>query len=245
MTKNSNKAKKMEKNEITYNRMLIVFFSLFAVIFGITSSNQTAARADAMRNYIAPAIIIISLLAAVLSIVLYFVRKKKGINKDAVLSCSFICIFFLWLTSIFTLYFFASQMRLIVYAIVTAGVYFIYCFFPVEFFSFSAFTAIGAVMLSLANSTTRVIHYVIAAAVIIYSLCGVLVALLGKNKRISLGKLVLFDKKFKAYPFYIIAGMLIAGAVLSFFLANGLFYSLVVIFVVYMLFTVANTLKLM
>ncbi len=242
MTKNSNK---IEKNEITYYRMLLVFFALFAVIFGVTSVNQTAARADAMRNYLAPAIILISLLAALLSIVLWFVRKKKGTNKISTLSCPFVCVFFLWLASIFTLYFFVSQMRLIIYAIVTAGVYFIYCFFPAEFFNFSAFTAIGAVLLSLANSSTRVAHYVIAAVVIVYSLAGVLVALVGKNKSVSVGKLVLFDKRFKAYPFYIIAGMLIAGAVLSFFLANGLFYSLVVIFVVYMLFTVANTLKLM
>ena len=63
--------------------------------------------------------------------------------------------------------------------------------------------------------------------------------------KVGKSKMSLTDGSFKAYPFCIAAGIVLAGMILSFFIGGAAFYSLIVLFAYYLVFTIVNTIKMM
>lgn len=245
--KNINKA---TRSEILYYRMLILFAVLAFEIFGFFYATQTADRTDALRIYVAPIMALIFGALGICFFVLYLVRFKKGTNElYKVFSSGFATTLFLWIASAFALYFSFSEKRLIAYIVVSAAVFFIYYLYDREFFLFSLFTAIGGGLLSMLNYATVIRHYVVFALIAILCTICFVITVMGKNKKveIKMGKssILIFDKSYKAYPFYVSAGILLAGVILTFLLPNSLLYSLIVLFGYYLASTVVKTIQMM
>ncbi|MBQ8005177.1 MAG: hypothetical protein IJ303_02565 [Clostridia bacterium] len=246
MTKKNKNVNKIEKSEIQYYRMLVVLAALIAVIFSVTY--LTDWNHEAFQLKVAP---ISAAVLAILSIgasVLFAIKKAHGANEEySVFSSGYLVTISLWLTSIFAFYSISASKKLMAYVIVTAALYFIYNLFSREFFVFSLYNALGAGFLVLINSATFVSHIVFSVLVVAVSAFFVSVVLTKKAFELKLGKLSISvtDGKYKAYPFCISAGIMLAGVVLSFLYASMAFYTLIVLFVYYLIFTIVNTVKMM
>ena len=248
----ANKAKdtKIQRSEVLYYRMLVVLAALIAVIFSITYFTGTAEDYNSFLLNVAPVIAIVFAVLCIPAIIFFAVCRKRGKDeKNKVFSSGYLLSLVLWLTSIFALYGRISSKSSIAYIVVTAALYFVYYLFNREFFVFSLYAAVGAGILMMIHSSTRPEHIIAAILAVIVSIAAVLLVIGDKKKpvEIKLGKakLKITDGTFKAYPFIVSAAILIAGAVLSFFFADMAFYSLIVLFACYLVFTIVNTVKMM
>lgn len=241
---------KIERSEVLYYRMLVVLAALIAVIFSITYLTRTAEGYNNFLLNVAPAVALVFAVLCIPALIFFFILRKKGKDeRTKVLSSGYLLSLSLWLTSIFTLYGKLSSKSVIAYIVVTAALYFVYYLFNREFFVFSLYSAIGAGILLALHSSTRAEQIISAVLALIVSLGVVLLLVKDKKKpvEIRIGKSVvkITDGKFKMYPFAVSAAVIIVGAILSFFMADAAFYSLVVLFACYLVFTIVNTVKMM
>lgn len=245
-----NNTNKITRAEIVYYRLLMLFAFFAAEIFGIIFASQTAERDDVLRNYIAPAIILVFGGLGIVFLCLHIKRIFKGVNELLkTFSSGFVSCVALWISSVFSCYFFFSEKRLIAYIVVSAALFFIFYLFDREFFTFSIFTAIGAALLSILNFATTIQRYVIIALIAVLCVALVVITVVAKNKKVSFkignSEFVIFDKTYKPAPFYISAGIILAGVLLSILLFDSLIYSLMLLFAYYLVFTVIKTIKMM
>lgn len=241
---------KIQKSEVLYYRMLIVLAALIAVIFSITYLTRTAEDYNSFVLNISPILALVFAVLCIPAIVFYAICRKNG--KDGshkVLSSGYILTLVAWLTSIFALYGRISSMTVMVYIVVTAALYFIYYLFDREFFFYSFYAAVGAAVLMAMKSSTRAEHLVFSVVAVALSTLAPLIAVRDRKKplEIKLGKSTfqLIDGGYKAYPFLVSAAILLLGTLLSFFFADAEFYSLIVLFACYLVFTIVNTVKMM
>ena len=249
MAKKANEVK-IKRTEVLYYRMLIVLAALIAVIFSITYFTATVEGANTFKLSTAPVVALVFAILSIPAIVFFVVQRVRGKDeKCSVFSSGYLLIIALWLTSVFALYSSLTSKKLIAYIIVTAALYFVNYLFNREFFVFSLYSAIGAGLLIIINASTRPVHIACSVLVVIFSALAVALVISDKKKPFSLkigkSKIALTDGTFKAYPFCIAAGIMLAGVILSFFSASMAFYSLVVLFACYLVFTVVNTVKMM
>lgn len=241
---------KIQRSEVLYYRMLVVLAALIAVIFSITYLTGTAEDYNNFVLNVSPVIAIVLAVLCIPAIIFFAVCKRKGKNeKNRVFSSGYLLTLALWLTSVFALYGRLSSRAVIAYIVVTAALYFVYYLFNREFFVFSLYAAVCAGILLIINSATRLEHIIAIVFAVIVSALVILLFAAGKNKpavvKIGRYSLKITDGTFKSYPFIISAAILLIGAVLSFFIANAAFYSLIVLFACYLVFTIVNTVKMM
>ena len=241
---------KIKRSEALYYRMLVVLVALIAVIFSITYVTRTAEGSNSFALSGAPITAIVFAALCVPAVIFYAVCRKKGVNeRNRVFSSGYLLALVLWLTSIFALYVPLSSKAAMAYIIITAALYYIYYIFKREFFVFSLYASLGAALLLSINSAGKVEH--IISAVLAFVISAVVVFVVGADKKkpfeLKLGKktVEITDGSFKVYPFAGLAAIIVLGSVLSFFLANAAFYSLVVLFAAYLVFTIVNTVKMM
>ncbi len=241
---------KIKRSEVLYYRMLIVLAALIAVIFSITYVTRTAEGSNSFVLSGAPVTAIVFAALCVPAVVFYAVCRTKGVNeRNRVFSSGYLLALALWLTSIFALYGPLSSKAAMAYIIITAALYYIYYIFNHEFFVFSLYASLGAALLLSINSAGKIEH-IISAVIALAISVAVVLAVVGDKKKpfeIKLGKnsVKITDGTFKFYPFAVLAAIIVLGSVLSFFLANAAFYSLVVLFAAYLVFTIVNTVKMM
>ncbi len=241
---------KIKRSEVLYYRMLIVLAALIAVIFSITYATRTAEGSNSFILTGAPIAALVFAALCLPAIVFFIVCRKKGINeRNRVLSSGYLLGLALWLTSIFALYGPLSTKAAMAYIIVTAALYYIYYIFKHEFFVFSLYASIGAALLLSINSAGNIEHIISAALALVLSAAVIFAVARDKKKplAIKLGKndVKITDGSFKLYPFATLALVIVLGSVLSFFMANAAFYSLIVLFAAYLVFTIVNTVKMM
>lgn len=241
---------KIKRSDVLYYRMLIVLAALIAVIFSITYVTRTAEGSNSFVLSGAPITAIVFAGLCVPAVIFYAVCRKKGINeRNRVFSSGYLLVLTLWLTSVFALYGPLSSKAAMAYIIITVALYYIYYIFKYEFFAFSLYASLGAALLLSINSASKLEHVI--SAVLAFVLSAVVVFVVARDKKkpveLKLGKnsIKITDGSFKIYPFAVLAGIIVLGSVLSFFLANAAFYSLIVLFVAYLVFTIVNTVKMM
>ncbi len=241
---------KIKRTEVLYYRMLIVLVALITVVFSVTYLTSDVDGANKFKLETAPLVATVLAVLCVPAVVYYVVsRIKCRDERCSVLSSGYILTLVLWLTSVFALYGKLTDEKRIAYVIVTAALYFVYYLFNREFFIFSLYSAIGAALLVFLNSSTRIMHFVYSALLVLLCALVVTLVLADRKKPVSLkigkSKLKITDGKFKAYPFCIAAGIMLAGMILSFFSTTAAFYSIVALFACYLVFTVVNTVRMM
>lgn len=241
---------KIKRSEVLYYRMLIVLAVLIAVIFSITYVTRTAEGSNSFALSGAPITAVVFAALCVPAVIFYAVCRKKGVNeRNRVFSSGYLLGLLIWLTSIFALYIPLSSRVAMAYIIITAALYYIYYIFKYEFFVFSLYASLGAALLLSINSAGKIEHIISAVLAVLISAAMVYAVAAGKKKpfEIKLGKksVKITDGSFTVYPFAVLAGIIVLGSVLSFFLANAAFYSLVVLFASYLVFTIVNTVKMM
>lgn len=246
--KNEKKSIKIPRTEVVYYRMLITLTVLITVIFSIVSLTDTAEGYNNFLLNVAPKTAIISAIVCVPLLVFFIICKARKIDeKNWVISSSYLLLVAIWVTSVFGLYGFLSSKTSMAYIVVTAALYFVYYLFDREFFVYSLYSALGAAALLSINSASQTEH--IISAVAAFVLTGVvLYFVFSKGKKPSkAGKKLAKNmvKEIKPAPFLVSAAVLVLGTVLSFFFAGVSFYSLVVLFAVYLIFTIVNTVKMM
>lgn len=240
------RTEKNKRTDVLYYRMLVVLAALIAVIFCITGMTRTANAKNEFTLTVAPIISIVFACLSVAALAFFIVRRVKKTDETyKILSGGFLTALMLWLTAIFALYSRISERKLIVFIVVTAALYFIYYLYSKEFFVFSLVSALGAALFAAMNSASRTEHIVLAVLTVLLAAVSTVLVLVGQKKAVKIGKFTLFDKKFKTYPFCISSGIMIAGTILGFFMSAGTFYTLVVLFVYYLIFTVISTIKMM
>lgn len=240
MSKKNNTAK-MKRSEILYYRMLTVVVALFAVITGIQYISKRSEP-----NSIFPLIMAICFaVLAVASIVVAVILRRKNKKEFAVLDCPFLAGMFTCLAGTFALLWLnaASPRRLILYVTICALIYLIWCLFDRETFSFSVYTLVGGVVLSLLRKALITEKIIVIVFLILYAVAAVVITIAGKKKDVKLFGYTIFGKSFKAYPYYISAGILIAGIVTNHFIAGGVIYGLVLLGIYFMVYTVVNALS--
>lgn len=240
------RAEKMKRTDILYYRMIAVLVALVCVTFCMTGLTRTADLKNRFTLTVAP---IISLVFAVLFVasVVYFAvcRAKKLDETYVVFSSGFLSTVSLWLTAVFGLYGRIGEKKLIVFIIVTAALYFIFYLYAREFFMFSLVSALGAALFAEMYSALRLEHIIFALLSLAVGVLCVLLAVSGQKRPVKIRNFVLFDKSMKIYPFCISSGIIIAGTVSSFIFSGGAFYSLIVLFAFYLVYTVVSTVKMM
>ncbi len=250
MTKKENKSIKIPRSEVVYYRMLITLAVLITVIFTIVSLTDTAEGYNSFLLNIAPKTAVISAIACVPLLAFFIICKARRVDdKQWVVSSGYLLSVALWVTSVFGLYGFLSSRTSMAYIVVTAALYFVYYLFDREFFIYSLYSALGAAALVSINSASTVEH--IISAVLAFVLTGAVLYFVfskaEKPAKAKSGKKAAKRsvKGFKPAPFLVSAAVLLVGTVLSFFFAGVSFYSLVVLFAVYLIFTIVNTVKMM
>ena len=240
MSKKGN-AVRMKRSEILYYRMLTVAVVLFAVITGIQYISKSPDPNSPFALILAGCFAVL----AVASVVVALIFKKKNKKEFAVLDCPFLAGIFTCLAVTFAALWFnaVSPRRLILYVAICALIYLVYCLFDREMFSFSVYTLIGGVLLSTLRVATVTEKTVTVIILGIYAAAAVVLTLVGRGRDIKIGKQLIFGKRFRAYPYYISAGIMIAGVVTSYFIAGSVIYSLAVLGVYYMVYAVVNALS--
>ena len=241
---------KIKRTETLYYRMLIVLAALIAVVFSITYFTGSPDESNNFTVNIAPKIALGLGVLCIPALIFFFVKRAHGADERmSVLSSSYILVLAVWLTSIYAFYTHITSIKLVAYILVTSALYFIYYLFSREFFVFSLYTAIGAGLLVLINSSLVVSHIVLSVLIALVSALAIMLVMTDRKKpvivKIGKSKFSLTDGTFKLYPFCISAGIMLAGVILSFVFGSMAFYSLIVLFVYYLTFTVINTVKMM
>ncbi len=232
---------KMKKSEILYYRMLTVVVALFAVISSIQYAHGKMMLKPVFALVLMIGFGVLAVGAAVWAI-LEASKKKKTMRVFGLpfLSGLFLCLAGafagLWSGGV-------SSRRLILYATVCALLYLIYCLFDREIFSFSVYTIVGGIILSLLLSAMPLEKTVITVVIAVYAVLAVVVTLVGRSRNIKIGAQLIYGKKFKAYPYYISAGILLAGVVMSYLVVGSVIYSLAVLCAYYLIYTVVSALK--
>ncbi len=241
---------KIKRSEVIYYRMLIVLAALIAVIFSITYVTRTVEGSNSFALSGAPVTATVFAALCVPAIIFYTVCRVKGVNeRNRVLSSGFLMTIAIWLTSVFFLYGPLSSRTAMAYIIISTALYYIYYLFNREFFVFSLYASLGAALLLSINSAGKIEHIVSAVLAFLISFVAVFAVIKGKKKPLEIKfckmSFKVTDGTFSVYPFVVLAVVLISGAVLSFFFANTTFYSLIVLFASYLVFTIVNTVKMM
>ena len=113
----------------------------------------------------------------------------------------------------------------------------------------SVYASLGATLLLSINSARTVEHIISAILAVVVSAAVLWAVARDKKKALTLktgkGTVSITDGSFKLYPFAVLALVIVLGALLSFFMANVAFYSLVILFAAYLIFTIVNTVKMM
>jgi len=241
---------KIKRTETLYYRMLIVLAALIAVVFSITYFTGTPDESNNFTVNIAPKIALGLGVICIPALVFFIIRRAHGTDeRTSVLSSSYLLVLVAWLTSIYTFYSHITSTKLVAYILVSSALYFIYYLFSREFFIFSLYTALGAGLLVMINSSLVTSHIILSVLVALVSALAIVLVMADKKKpvKVKIGKtsFSLTDGTFKMYPFCISAGIMLAGVILSFIVGSMAFYSLIVLFVYYLAFTVINTVKMM
>lgn len=241
---------KIKRSDVLYYRMLIVLAALIAVIFSITYVTRTAEGSNSFVLTGAPITAIVFAALCVPTVIFYAVCRKKGVNeRNRVFSSGYLLGLLIWITSIFALYVPLSSKAAMAYIIITAALYYIYYIFKYEFFVFSLYASLGAALLLSINSAGKIEHIISAVLAVLLSAVMVCAVVADKKKpfEIKIGKnsVKITDGSFTVYPFAVLALVIVLGSVLSFFLANAAFYSIVVLFAGYLVFTIVNTVRMM
>ena len=241
MSKKGN-AVKIKRSEIQYYRLLAVVVALFAVITGIQYSGG---REEAYPTFALALTICFGALALAAVVLAIVGAKKKSKKSKAVFGSSFLAGLFLCLTGAFAALWsgVVSSRRLMLYVTLCALVYLVYSLFDRETFSFSVYTLVGGVVLSLLRNALAVEKTILVAIIVVYALAAIILTTVGRNRNIKIGGQLIYGKKFKAYPYYISAGILLAGVVMSYVIAGSVIYSLAVLGVYYLIYTVVGALS--
>ena len=240
MSKKGNTAR-IKRSEILYYRMLTVVVALFAVITGIQYASKSANPNSILPLILAGCFAVLSVASVIVALIL----KKKNKKEFAVLDCPFLAGLFGCLALTFAMMWFntASPRRLILYVSIWALTYLVWCLFDRETFSFSVYTIIGGVALSLLRKALLTEKMIVIVFLVIWAILAVVVTLIGKKNDVKIGKQIVFGKTFKAYPYYISAGIMLAGIITNQIIAGGVIYALALLGIYYMVYTVVNALS--
>ena len=240
MSKKGNTSK-MKKSEILYYRMLTVVVVLFAVITGIQYIGKSMDPDPIFPLILAGCFAVL----AVASVVVALIFRKKNKKEFAVLDCPFLAGLFTCLALTFAMLWFntASPRRLILYVSICALTYLVWCLFDRETFSFSVYTIIGGVALSLLRKALLTEKIIVIVFLVIWALAAIVVTLIGRKSDIKIGQQIVFGKKFKSYPYYISAGIMLAGIITNQLIAGGVIYALAILGIYYLVYTVVGALS--
>lgn len=250
MAKKQN-ANKIKRTDVLYYRMLIAFAVLIGVVFSITYLTNTPDRANTFVLEIAPKITLVASILLIPTIVFFVARKVKGTDESLkIFASGYLLLMNLWVVSVFGLYNQMSTKKLFAYIVVTAALYFIYYLYSRDFFAFSLYNAIYAVLLMFIYSASFAEHVILAVLAVLASVGVVAMALASKKKPITLTvgkrtKIKITSGPVDVYPLCISAGIVLAGVILSFFVAGSAFYSIIALFAYYLIFTVVKTIRMM
>ncbi len=236
-------AVKIKRSEILYYRLLTVVVALFAVITGIQYANGRVNPYPAFALVLAICFGVLALAAIVLALAGAGKKdKKKGMR---VFDFSFLAGLFLCLAGAFASIWsgIVSYRRLMLYVTLCALLYIVYCLFDRESFSFSVYTIFGGIVMSLLRSALAVEKAIVVAFLVLYALAAIVVTVVGRGRNITVGGQLIYGKNFKSYPYYISAGILLAGVVMSYAVAGSVIYSLAVLGLYYLIYTVVGALK--
>lgn len=251
MAKKEN-ANKIKRTDVLYYRMLIAFAVLIGVVFSITYLTNTVEKANMFVLEIAPKITLVTALLLIPTVVFFVIRRiKKSDESLKTLASGFLLLMNLWVVSVFALYNQTSTKKLFAYIVVTAALYFVYYLYSRDFFVFSLYNAIYAVLLMFIYSASFIEHIILSVLAVLASVGVVALALASKNKPITMnvGKRtkikITKGASAQVYPLCISAGIVLAGVILSFFVAGSAFYSIIALFAYYLVFTVVKTIRMM
>ncbi len=244
------KEENIRKSDAVANRLYILFFAALAAVFAIIKVGNSI---DMYLKYVyelKPFFLIGAGVVLILAIVYRFIcYKREKDERFVTFASSYLLLIAVSLFCIVALFGSVLARDLLALVIIGAVLFFIYNIYEREFFWYSLYTAVGYLIFDIKFSPSlSVTQIIVSAAAVLFALAVVLAVVMAKQKR---GKLVLFGKTVGTvsekgiYAFIINSAIIIAATVLALFIAGISAYSIMVLFVSYMIFAVIYTLKMM
>ncbi len=246
-----------EKNEETKINRLMLFFALAAIaVVALLLINKNVPlyyREAAVILHVIPWLKIVSVIALAVSAFFWFINRKKSAGDDVVRifsNTTWMALSAMLVAIAFSYEYFRipGAVTIIIAFLVLA---FIESIYSKDFFAYSVYTCIGAVLLYVCGKTNTVsvfkniLKYGIKAlAIVIPVLVIVIGAMLIKNGG-KIGKLSLLKPGYKLYPFFITSAVILASAVLSFIFSSLMIYAIIAVFAVYLIMAIVYTVKMM
>ncbi len=246
-----------EKNEETKINRLMLFFALAAVaVVALLLVNKNVPlyyREAAVILHVIPWLKIVSVIALVVSAVFWFVSKKKNAEEANIRifsNATWLALSAMLVAIAFSYEYFQipGAVTVIIAFLVLA---FIESIYSKDFFAYSVYTCIGAILLYVCGRSNtvslfkNVLKYGIKAlAIVIPVLVIVLGVMLIKNGG-KIGNLSLLKPGYKLYPFFVTSAVILASAVLSFIFSSLMIYAIIAVFAVYLIIAIVYTVKMM
>lgn len=244
------KEENIRKSDTVANRLYVLFFAALALVFAIIKVGNSI---DLLLKYtyeLKPFFLIGAGVLLILAIVYRFIcYKKEKDERFITFSSSYLLLIATSIFCIVALFGSVLSRDLLALVIIGSVLFFIYNIYEREFFWYSLYTAVGYLIFDVKfSSSLSLPRILVCAGAIVLSVAVIIAVASAKHKR---GMLVLFGKnagtvsKKGVYAFLITSALVIAAMILSLFIAGISSYSMMLLFVSYMVFAVVYTLKMM
>ena len=249
----NNKKELERKNEIMINRLMILFILAIAMItLLVMGMNVSVVQyIDLYENYALTSVIVTGVLF-VLSVAFFVYNTMKKNSSDKTLNkyniLGLFSVLFLFALAILRQGILVLPILLAVTISVTLLI-FIYYLYQKDFFWIAVLTAVGCFLIYYTQSTLLRGYFAMFIKIMLIALPFVLVWLtlelkknkgyFGKNKNIKL-----VGENMKCFPIWILCGLFVSAGVLSFITLSFIFYTIIAVLAYFLAVGIYYTIKL-
>ena len=257
----ADKRKSVEKSakndDLMVNRMMAIFAAalVYIVALLLLKKNGTSVETKFVLNVLPVLKAVTGLLSAAMVAFFLINRKRRVDESEWFFTTTHFVIFSFVLFLSAMLYGYIGNKGVVLGVVALLVAAFVYCFYQRDFFLYTLFTIVGALGLYAIRSgySASIVKYIFiiilkVAAFVLPIVTVIVVRIAQKND----GCIKLFGKKhllFKPrslYPvFYIGAAVLLAAAVLSFFINAIALYTLIAFLALYLVIAIVYTVRMM
>lgn len=232
------------KKDVAAYRIIAFSVVLVAVVLAVMMlKNSSISTALTFYHDVRPVLIPVFALLTAGAAALWISRRKKGVDeRDTVFSASLLTVIAGGLFAACVGYSFLSATRLLVCLIAAAALFYIYYLYPRSFFTYSAVTLVGGLLLAFFRFGAGILGLIVPAVLLVALEVAVLMMLAGGKH--PLGQLVPAASK-ERLPFVLTAAILLVGIVLGFAAPSLLFYAIALLFASFLVIAIINTLRMM
>jgi len=232
------------KKDVAANRIVAFSIALAAVILALMAlTNSTISTRLTFYNYVLPILIPLSALAAAGFTALWINRRKRGLDESGSgFPSSLLAVISAGAFFASVGYTFMSGTRLLVSLLALAALYYIYFLYSRSFFAYSAVTVIGGLLLSFFRFGAGLLGLILPLALLLVLETVLMLMLLGGKG--SLGRMIPANRQ-ERLPFMLTAAILLAGIVLGLAAPSMLFYAIALLFALFLVVAIINTLRMM